>query len=86
MKCEWCHARDAVDPHHCLINHDKNNHELDDPRNIGMVCRECHSQWIGTGGRLVKESWWKIQCTKFGEAEMQEWYSALNLIIKERFW
>jgi len=86
LKCEWCEEREAKEKHHCLLNRDKDNPELDDPRNIGMVCRECHGQWIGTGGRLVKESWWNIKCAKHGEAEMQEWYSGLSLRTKERFW
>ena len=84
--CEWCEEREATDPHHCLIGRDIHNPGLDDPRNIGMVCRQCHSQWIGTGGRLVKESWWKIKCAKHGEDDMQEWYSGLRLKVKEKFW
>ena len=85
MICEWCEVHPATERHHCLLGRDINNPELDNERNIGMVCRKCHSQWIGTGGRLVKESWWKIQCAKHGEADMQEWYSGLSLRTKERF-
>jgi len=84
--CEWCGLHPATEKHHCLIGRDKNNPELDDPHNIGDVCRKCHSQWIGTGGRLVKESWWKIKCEQYGEADMQEWYSGLSLKVKERYW
>ena len=84
--CEWCQSRKAVDPHHCLIGRDKDNPELDDPRNIGDVCRECHRQWVGTGGREVREAWWKIKCAKYGEADMQEWYSGLRLKVKEFYW
>jgi len=85
MICEWCQEREAVDPHHCLIGRDIHNPELDDPHNIGMVCRQCHRQWIGTGGRRVRESWWIIKCEQYGELEMQEWYSSLNLKTRERY-
>jgi hypothetical protein len=86
MICEWCRIRQATDHHHCLVGRDKNNKELDDPRNIGDVCRECHRQWIGTGGRKVREAWWNIKCKLHGEEDMREWYSSLTLRTRERYW
>ena len=86
MTCVWCRENDATEEHHCLIGRDKNNPELDDPKNKAPVCWKCHRKWVGTGGRLVRESFWKIQCERFGEAEMQEYYSSLSLKTKERYW
>ena len=83
--CEWCGMRPATDMHHCLIGRDKHNPALDDEHNIGHVCRWCHLQWIGTGGRKVREAWWGIQCRKYGEADMRRWYDGLKLKSKEMF-
>lgn len=81
--CEWCGIRPATEEHHCIVNRDKHNKALDDEHNIGNVCRRCHSQWVGTGGREVKEAWWAIQSAKF--PDMREWYAGLKLKSKELF-
>jgi hypothetical protein len=83
--CEWCEERPAVDPHHCIEGRDQNKPELNDPINIGDVCRECHAKWIGTGGREVRESWWNIKVRQYGDQVMRDWYVGLSLKCKERF-
>ena len=83
--CDWCGLRPATERHHCLINRNRHKPELDDERNIGNVCHDCHAQWIGTGGREVREKWWGIQCAKYGMGNMRVWYNALRLRVKERF-
>ena len=86
MTCQWCRINPASEKHHCLIGRDKHNKELDDPRNIGDVCRKCHGKWVGTGGREVREAWWQIKCAEFGEDDMKAWYTNLNLRVKEKYW
>jgi hypothetical protein len=86
MICEWCGKRQATDSHHCIFGRNKNKPEFDDPHNIGDVCRECHSQWIGTGGREVREAWWRIKCVKYGEKNMRDWYESVpTKSVKERY-
>ena len=78
--CERCKTNPAIDAHHSCINRMKNIKELDDERNILLVCRTCH-----------KPSWefrvfaWETNCIRYGKQSMLEWLLSVPLKIKPNF-
>lgn len=45
--CAYCGKQDATDPHHWLLKQGANvaNAVQDDPRNLVLLCRQCHTDF-----------------------------------------
>ncbi len=56
-KCEECGATNTIfDVHHIIFRSEKPKHpEIDNPRNLILVCRKCHDRLHGKTGLLKKE-------------------------------
>jgi len=82
--CEWCGVHPATERHHCLIHRRKGVPQLDDEKNIMLVCRGCHASGVVNGHR-ARVIFWKQQCAKYGEHQMRDWYDSLPLKVKEYY-
>jgi len=80
--CEWCNARPAVHRHHCLIHRMKRHPELDDERNLMLVCEECHQSGI-VNNYFARMMFWDKQLKRY--PDLREWWSQLPLKSKENF-
>jgi len=80
--CEACYWNIGTELHHCIVHRRKGNKKLDDPRNLELLCKECHSMGF-VNSYEHRCGFWKRQ-VKRGEL-MSEWYDSLNLKTKERF-
>ena len=85
--CKLCRIRPAVHLHHAIINKGKVRNRklhkyLDHKYNALEVCEGCHKYADSYEVRLQA---WKINAKRYGGHALQEWYSNLPLLIKERF-
>lgn len=80
--CEWCKSRRATERHHIFCHRCKGRPELDDERNIMIVCNHCHSSGK-VSNRFAREWFWMIQSERY--PDLMQWYSALDLKVKELF-
>lgn len=79
--CEWCHKREGCQRHHALLRRDKRFPELDDEKNLILVCIECHY----TGAVDSKEArriFWNRLCERYSELAMLDWLESLPLKVK----
>ena len=80
--CEWCGLNPATEKHHALVHRMKDHPELDDERNIMLVCHNCHeSGWVNSYGARVM--FWYRQKERY--PDIKDWYSGLELKVKENF-
>ena len=80
--CEWCKRRKAVHRHHCLVHRMKGHPELDDERNLMLVCNKCHDDGI-VNNYFVRMIFWSKQLKRY--PDLREWYAGLPLKEKENF-
>lgn len=78
--CEWCKARRATERHHIFFGHMKGKPELDDERNLCLLCHHCHSSGK-VSNRFAREWFWMVQSERY--SDMIQWYSQLDLKVKE---
>ena len=75
--------------HHSLYSKIKGKPQLDNERNILLVCVPCHIglsvTWHGCrlATREGKLRVWQIQCERY--PDMEEWHDGLDLLVKENF-
>lgn len=81
--CEWCKVRKATERHHIFVHRKKGRPDLDDERNICLVCHHCH-QSGKVSNRFAREWFWIVQSSRY--SDMLTWYNGLDLKVKERFW
>jgi len=62
----------------------KGHKELDDKRNIMLVCSACHHSGI-VNGFEARRWFWQRQCERYGQQAMQEFWEGVCLKAKERF-
>jgi len=63
----------------------KGHPELDDERNLMLVGRKCHTDKGLVNNYFVRMRFWSMQCKRYGVESMRDWYSKVNLKIKENF-
>lgn len=80
--CEWCGIHKATERHHCLIHKMKGHPELDDERNLMLVCHECHESGM-LNNRVAREWFWMRQSGIY--PDLITWYNGLDLKVKELF-
>jgi hypothetical protein len=79
--CEWCNERVACQRHHALIRRDCRFPELDDEKNLILVCEACH--YIGVvDSKDARRVFWTKLCNRYGEFAMLDWLESLPLKIK----
>jgi hypothetical protein len=83
--CEWCETHPATERHHCLFHRMKGHPELDDKRNLMIVCAQCH-QSGEVNGYFARCWFWRRQVARYGWEAMMEFYNGVKLKIKEVFW
>ena len=72
--CEICgHATVYLERHHCLVHRRKGHPELDDERNIQLVCKRCHETVANSFEN--RRAFWAIQLTRY--PDMRKWYASL---------
>jgi hypothetical protein len=81
-KCECCGWPSmSLERHHVFLHRMRRFPELDDERNIQLVCRDCHANTANCRDNRLK--FWKVQLVRY--PDLREWYEDLPLKIKERF-
>ncbi len=80
--CQICKLQGASELHHAIYGRMKGVKELDDERNLLLVCQKCHSNVSYATRRLA----WHLNCVRYGEADMEMWHDELPLLSKENFW
>lgn len=82
--CEWCKSHKATERHHIFLGRMKGKPELDDERNICILCHDCHSSGK-VSNRFAREWFWMVQSERY--PDMMQWYRDLDLKAqKEVFW
>jgi len=81
-RCEACgKPSQALERHHCFVHRMRSVPELDDERNLQLVCRDCHRE-VANGYKNRCE-FWQVQLKRY--PDLREWWDNLPLLIKERF-
>lgn len=75
-ECEHC-GGDPEHAHHAIMNRKKGVKELNDPRNLILVCRRCHKH-----GWEYRKRAWRINCERYGRKNMIDWLENIPLINK----
>jgi hypothetical protein len=76
--CEWCHKREGVERHHCLIHDSVRFHEeLTVEENLMLACSYCHTGICVLNGFDVRVEFWKRQCERYGPDHMLDWLDSL---------
>ena len=74
LRCEICGRYTVyLERHHCLVHRRKGHPELDDERNIQLVCKRCHETVANSFEN--RRAFWAIQLTRY--PDMREWYASL---------
>ena len=74
--CEICgHATVYLERHHVFIHRMKRYPELDNERNLQIVCYPCHIKVGHTHEN--KRAFWAKQLERYGDKNMREWYASL---------
>ncbi len=74
--CEICgRATVYLERHHCLVHRRKGHPELDDERDIQLVCARCHHTVANSFEN--KRAFWAKQLERYGDKNMREWYASL---------
>jgi len=80
--CEWCHLRECTQRHHALIRRDKRFPELDDEKNLILVCPHCHMSGE-VDSKEARKIFWTRLCERYTEFAMLDWLESLPLKIKQ---
>ena len=81
-RCEICgFGTYDLQRHHCLVHRMKGKPELDDERNLQIVCSACHQKRANS--RENRCNFWKIQLKRY--PDLEDWYNGLPIKVKERF-
>ncbi len=81
--CENCNRPSPYfERHHWLVHKMKSKPELDDERNIGLVCKRCHESGI-VNSYESRCRFYLRQLSRY--PDMEVWLQGLNLKAKERF-
>lgn len=83
--CQCCGLRQAEEAHHCLYRRMKGVAELNDVKNLQLVCRECHYITGKADSWENRVAFWEWACEYFGREQMIAWHQSLPLKIKERY-
>lgn len=83
--CQVCGIRQAEEAHHCLYGRRKGVKELNDDRNLQLVCRECHKFSGKAKSFENKINFWRWACRYYGEDSMLEWHNSLPIKVKENY-
>lgn len=78
--CEWCKVRKATERHHIFFGHMKGHPDLDDERNLCLVCQTCHQSGI-LSNRVAREWFWMVQSERY--PGLLDWYNSVELKVKE---
>jgi len=71
--------------HHCFFHTMKGKEKhLDTMFNLQWVCREHHISVANSRGNELY--FWQIQCDRYGNTAMMNWYKSVDITYKERFW
>ena len=71
--------------HHVFFHTAKGmDKHLDVKFNLQWVCHE-HHQSIANA-RLNELAFWKVQCIRYGQDAMMDWWHSVPYTTKERFW
>ncbi len=82
-KCDCCHRyMESLQRHHWLFHRMRGFPMLDNERNIGLVCEECH-QSGKVNAYESRVAFWKLQNTRYNG--MVDWWLSIPLIKKEAF-
>lgn len=79
--CEWCNQRECTQRHHALLRRDKRFPELDDEKNLILVCPYCHMTGI-VDSKDARRVFWTKLCNRYGEFAMLDWLESLPLKVK----
>ena len=82
--CEICGERPAEHRHHALYGRAKRYPELNDERNIQIVCVVCHLYTGAADTWDNRMNFWLVQCDRYGKADMIAWHEGLPMKVKER--
>ena len=79
----------AQEAHHCLYGNRKKapkqlRDQLNDPRNLQLVCRECHKFTGKAKTYENKLKFWEWGCRFYGHDKMVRWHEELLLKVKEK--
>jgi len=81
-RCECCGLPGYdLQRHHCFIHRMKGKPELDDERNIQIVCAPCHRKKANSRENRCK--FWQVQLKRY--PDLREWYDGLPLKCLEYF-
>ena len=87
--CYGCGTQKDLQVHHCLFDdvkkHRKKIKQLQDVRNLMILCRHCHIDLRLFKGYDDRKEFWYRQCEIYGHEKMLEWLSSVPLIEKERY-
>ncbi len=80
--CEVCHHSTVyLERHHVFQHRMKGKPELDDERNLELVCPRCHSTVANSYENRC--AFWRIQSVRY--PDLLAWYSSIPLKCKESF-
>jgi len=84
-RCENCGTKTSNDyqAHHCLFHRMKGRPELDDDKNLMLVCQKCHQF---CNNYKIRCRFWAKQVRRYGIEKMVEWYNGVRVADKPRFW
>ena len=81
--CEWCHKREGVERHHCLIHDTKRFHEeLTVEENLMLAWSYCHTGVCVLNGLDVRLWFWGVQCERYGVDHMLDWLDSLPVKLR----
>jgi hypothetical protein len=79
--CEWCRKRECTQRHHALLRRDKRKPELDDEKNLILVCPYCHQAGY-VDSKEARKLFWIMQVNRYGDFTMRDWLESLPLKVK----
>ena len=88
-ECYACGTPKDLTVHHCLFDdiskRGRKIKELQDVRNLMVLCRRCHVDKRLFKGYPVREAYWWKQCERYGQDKMIEWVISVPLLTRERY-
>jgi len=87
--CYGCGTHKDLTVHHCLFDDVKKRgkkiRQLQDVRNLMILCRHCHIDLRLYKGYGVRVKYWHAQCKRYGRDKMVEWVKTVDLITREKY-